>query len=42
MLSFAILLLGFFFTFNISNEIESIFIFSQLIKFAALTYLLRV
>ena len=38
MFSIAILLLGFFFNFNISTEIESTFIFSQLIKFAALTY----
>ena len=41
MLSFAILLLGFFLNFNISNEIESIFIFSQLIKFAALNLFIK-
>ena len=38
MFSFAVLLHYFFFNFNISTEIESIFIFSQLIEFEALTY----
>ena len=38
MFSLAILLLGFLKKFNISTKIESMFILSQLVKFAALTY----